>query len=116
MARHTEWRRDSRCSLVAVVVSTCALDLPDQLRLNSATAYALHHCEMLEIVMGLEESITSKEFDKDAADAPNIAWIAPPQVKYDLWCSVVPCRNDGRMVLVVKGCRSKVNKPDLGVK
>lgn len=66
--------------------------------------------------MGLEESITSKEFDEDAANAPNIAWVAPSQVQYDLRCPVVPCRNDGRVVLVVKGCRSKVYKPDLGVK
>ena len=71
---------------------------------------------MLEIVVGLEESITSKELNEDAANAPNIAWVAPAQVKYDLRCSVVPCRNDGRVVLVVKGCRSKINKPDLGVK
>ena len=66
--------------------------------------------------MRLEESITSEELDEDAANAPNIAWIAPSQVEYDLRCSVVPCRNDRGVVFVVKGCRSKVDKSDLGVK
>lgn len=66
--------------------------------------------------MRLEESITSEELDEDAANAPNIAWIAPSQVEYNLRCSVVPCRNDRGVVFVVKGCRSKVNKSDLGVK
>ena len=116
IAPHLEWKDCSRCSLVAVVITASALDLPDQLRLNPATTNALHHCEMLQVVMCLEKGITSEELDEDAANAPNIAWIAPSQIKYDFWCSVVPCRNNGRMVLVIKSCGPKVNKSDLGVK
>lgn len=116
IAHHVEQSYDSRGSLVPVVVSTSALDLPDQLRLNLATAYALHHCKMLEVVVRLEKSIPSEELDKDAADAPNITWIAPTKVKYDLWCSVMPCRDDRGVVFIVKGCRPEVNKSDLGVK
>ena len=65
--------------------------------------------------MRLEESITSEELDEDAANAPNIAWIAPSQVKYNLRCSVVPCGNDCGVVFIVEGCRSKVDKSDLRV-
>lgn len=66
--------------------------------------------------MGLEESITGEEFDEDAANAPNIAWITPSQVEYDLRCSVVPCRNDRGVVFIIKGCGPEVNESDLGVK
>lgn len=65
--------------------------------------------------MRLEESITREELDEDAANAPDIAWIAPSQVEYDLRCSVVPCRNDRGVVFVVKGCRPEVDKSDLSV-
>ena len=116
IVRHVQWVHDSRRSLVAVVVPTRALNLPNQLLLNPATAHALHHRQMLEIVVRLKESITSVELDEDAANAPNVTRIAPPQIKNDLRCSVVPCRNDRGVVLVVKCCGSKVDKPDLGVK
>ena len=107
--------QDSRRSLVAVVVPTRALHLPNQLLLDPATAHALHHRQMLEIVVRLKESITSVELDEDAANAPDVARIAPPQIKNDLRCSVVPRRNDCGVVFVVKCCGSKVDKPDLGV-
>ena len=66
--------------------------------------------------MRLEEGVTGEELDQDASNAPYIARIAPSQVEYDLRCSVVPCRNNGRVVLVIKGCRTKVNQSDLSVK
>lgn len=71
---------------------------------------------MLKVVVRLEESVTSEELDEDAANAPDIAWIAPSQVQYNLWCSVVPCRYDRGVVFIVEGCRSKINESDLGVK
>lgn len=113
--RYIGSRNHSRCSLVPAVVSTSALDLPDQLRLNPATAHALHHCEMFEVVMRLEKGITSEELDEDAANAPDIARVAPSQVEDDLRGSVVPCGNDRGVVFVVKGCGSKINQSDLGV-
>lgn len=115
-ARHTDLKHDSRCSLVAVIASTAAQDLPDQFWLNPTTAYALHHCEVLEIVVRLEKSVAGEELDQDASDAPDVAWIAPSEVQYNLGCSVVSCRNDGGVILVVEGCRSEVNESDLGVK
>lgn len=66
--------------------------------------------------MRLEERVTSKELDEDAPNTPNIAWIAPAQVEYDLRCSVVPCRNNSGVILIVKGGRSKVDKSDLSIK
>ena len=65
--------------------------------------------------MRLKESITSVELDEDAANAPNVARIAPSQIENDLRGSVVPCRNDCGMVFVIKCCGSKVDKPNLGV-
>ena len=115
VARYMQWVHDSRRSLVAVVVPTRALHLPNQLLLDPTSAHALHHRQMLEIVMRLKESITSIELDKDAANAPNVARIAPSQIKNDLRCPVVPCRNDCGVVFVVKCCGSKVDESDLGV-
>lgn len=66
--------------------------------------------------MRLEESIASEELDQDASNAPDIAWIAPSKIKYNLRCSVVPCRNNCGVVFVVEGCRSEVNESDLGIK
>ena len=48
-----------------------------KLRVNFATTYTLHHCQMFEIIMRLEKSIASKELDKDAPNAPNVTRIAP---------------------------------------
>ena len=65
--------------------------------------------------MRLEECVTCEELDEDASNAPNIARIAPSQVEYDLRCSIVSCRDDGRVVLIIKGCGSKVDQSDLCV-
>jgi len=66
--------------------------------------------------MGLEESIASEEFDKDAANAPDITRETPAKVKNDFGCSVVSGGNDRRMVFVVKSCRPKINQADFAIK
>jgi hypothetical protein len=37
----------------------------------------LHHCQMLKVIMRLEQSIASKKLDQDAAYAPDIAGKRP---------------------------------------
>lgn len=71
---------------------------------------------MLKVVVGLKECITGKELDEDTANAPDIARIAPSQVQYDLWCSIMSCRNDRGMVFVIEGGRPEINQPDLRIK
>ena len=66
--------------------------------------------------MRLEECVTCEELDEDTSNAPNVARIAPSKVEYDLRCSIMSRRNNGRVVLVIKGCGSKVNQSDLSVK
>lgn len=65
--------------------------------------------------MRLEESIPGVELDENAADTPNVAWEAPPQIQDDLWSPVVSCGNHRRMILVVERSRAKVDQPDLTV-
>ena len=71
---------------------------------------------MLKVVVRLEKSITGEELNEDAADAPDIAWVAPSQIQYDFRRSVVPGGDDRGVVFVVEGRRSKVDQSDLGVK
>jgi len=56
-------------------------DLADDLLLDLAVAYCFHHGEMLEIIVRLEESVTSKELDEDASYTPNVARITPAQLQ-----------------------------------
>jgi hypothetical protein len=70
---------------------------------------------MLEIIVRLEEGIAGEELDQDAADAPNIAGVRPPETKDDLGCPVMTSRDDGRVVFILEGCRAEINQPNLGV-
>ena len=59
-------------------------------RVDLAIAHTFHHCQMLEVVVRLEKSVTGEKLDEDATNAPYVTCIAPTQVEDDLWCSVVP--------------------------
>jgi len=45
--------------------------------LRHFTHYYLHHCQMFEIVVGLEKSIASKEFNQDTPNGKHVAWVGP---------------------------------------
>lgn len=66
--------------------------------------------------MRLEQCVACEELDKDASNTPYVAREAPAQVQDDLRGSVMPGRYNGRMVLVIKGCRTKVDEPDFRIK
>jgi len=53
----------SRRSLIPVVAAATLLHLADQFRLNLPTTHTLHHSKVFEIVMRLEERISSEELD-----------------------------------------------------
>ena len=64
---------------------------------------------MLKIVMSLEQCIAGEEFDQNAADAPDIAWITPAKIQYNLWRSIMPSRYDRRMVFVLECSGAEIN-------
>lgn len=43
------------------------------MRIYPTIADVLHHGEVFEVVVGLEQGISSEEFDKDASYTPNVA-------------------------------------------
>lgn len=75
-----------------------------------------HHGQMLEIIVSLEQGIPGKELDQDTPDAPYIAGVGPTKAQDDLWRPVMPRRHDRRVVFILEGGRSEVDKPDLRVK
>ena len=98
-----------RGSLVAIIASTAVLDLSDKFCLNSATANGFHHSQMFKIVMGLEECIAGEELDQDAADAPDVARIAPTKIQYDLWRSIMSGRYNRRMIFILKRSGAEID-------
>lgn len=69
--------------------------LLNKLGVNLSAADWLHHCQMLEVVVRLEESVSSEEFDEDAPYAPNIAGKAPSKLQDDLGSTVMTGRHHG---------------------
>ena len=65
--------------------------------------------------MGLEEGISSKELDQDAADAPDVTRVRPAKAEYDFRSPVVAGAHNRRMILVLEGGRPEIDQPDFGV-
>lgn len=70
---------------------------------------------MFQIIMRLEESISSEKFDNNATYAPDVARKAPAKLQNDFWSTIVSCRYNRRMVFIVKSRRTKVDESDLAV-
>jgi hypothetical protein len=49
------------------------VDRSHNISINLATADGLHHCEMFEVVVSLEQGVASEELDKNASYTPNVA-------------------------------------------
>jgi hypothetical protein len=82
---------DLRVGRVTGVRAVLLVDSSDDVSIDLATTHSFHHCQMLEIVVRLEQSVAGEEFDQDAPYAPDVAGEAPAKVEYDLWCTVMPC-------------------------
>lgn len=76
---------------------------------------SLHHCQMLEIIVRLEESIAGEELNQDTTNAPDIARERPAETKNNLWSAIVTCRNHRRVILILESRRAKIDKADLGI-
>jgi hypothetical protein len=75
----------------------------------------LHHDEVLEVAVRLEQGLAGEELDKDAADRKHVARVRPTKAEDDLGRAIVPGRDDGRVVLALKGRRAKVDQPNVGI-
>lgn len=65
--------------------SLCHLvDGLDEVRVDALAYDHLHHSQMLEIIVRLEEGIAGKELDQDTSNAPNVARERPTEAKNDL--------------------------------
>lgn len=73
-----------------MIPSGTLVDGLDKTRVDTSANNCLHHGQVLEIIMGLEEGIPSEELNEDATDAPDIAGEGPPQSENDLRRAVVP--------------------------
>lgn len=99
-----------------IVARTALCDLLDKPLVEFVANYRLHHCEVLEVIVCLEQCVSREEFHEDAANAPYITWETPTKIENDLGCAVMSCGHDGRVILIIEGGRAKVDKPDFAVK
>lgn len=82
--------------------------MSDKLWIYFTATNALHHGEVLEVVVRLEEGISGEELNQDTAYTPDIAGEAPSKIEDNLRGTVMPSRNHGRMIFIVKGRRPEV--------
>ena len=69
--------------------------MADKRLVDRSVAHGFHHCQMLQIIVRLEQGIACEELDENAAYAPNVAREAPSKVEDDLGSAVVSGRDDG---------------------
>lgn len=98
-----------------MIAAFAAHHLLDKLRIDLASAYTLHHRQMFQVVMGLEQGVSREEFHQDAANTPNVTRETPTQIQNNLRSPVVTRRDDGGMVLIVKGGRTEIDQSNLAV-
>lgn len=91
------------------------LHLLDKLGIDLVTTHSLHHSEMFEVVVSLEQGIPCVELHQDAANAPDVTGETPAEIQYNLGSPIVSRRHDRRMILVIESSRPEVDKPDLTV-
>ncbi len=70
---------------------------------------ALHHGQMLRVVVRLKERESEIELEQNAADAPDVAGLRPAELENYLGRPVVSRRNDGRVMLPVECGRAEVD-------
>jgi hypothetical protein len=61
---------------------------------KSAATNALHHRQVLQIIVGLEQCIPCEEFDENASDTPDITREGPTETKNNLRGTVMASRDD----------------------
>lgn len=76
---------------------------------------ALHHGQVFEVVVRLEQCHALVQLEQDAADAPDVARMAPAELENHLGSAIVTRRHNRAVVLVVERRRAKVDQPNRGV-
>jgi hypothetical protein len=87
-------KQNLRCSRV-LVTATARGDLANECLVDGSVADGFHHCQMLQVIVRLEQGIAGEELDENAAYAPDVAREAPSKVEDDLGSTVVSGRDDG---------------------
>lgn len=77
--------------------------------------HTLHHSQVLQIIMRLEQRITREELDKYTSDTPDITRIRPAQPQDNLRGTVMPRGDDRGVVLVLESSGPEVDESDFGV-
>ena len=108
-------RRDLLGCGIAAMASCTRGDLADELRLDLGIADTFHHGEMLEVVVGLKQGVSGKEFHQYTTDTPNITWIAPSKSNDNFWCAIMPGGDHRRVVFVIERGRAEVDQTDFRV-
>lgn len=70
---------------------------------------------MLQVVVCLKQCVSSEEFDKDTAYAPDITWKRPSQAQDNLWRPIMPGGDNRGVIFILEGRRAEVNQSDLCV-
>lgn len=70
---------------------------------------ALHHGQMLAVLVSLEESDAHVQLEENTANRPNIARLIPAQFQNDLRSSIMPSGHNGGVMFVVEGGRTEVD-------
>lgn len=76
---------------------------------------ALHHGQVLQIIVSLEKCIAGEELNENAPNAPDVAGETPSHVQDDFRGPVMSSRHNGRVVFVIERCRPEIDQPDFTV-
>lgn len=98
------------------VASGRLVDGLNEMGIYAMTNNGLHHGQMLQVVVRLEQGVAGKELDEDAPNTPDIARKRPPETENDFGGTVMPRRDDRGVVLVLERSRAKVDETDFRVK
>ena len=79
-----------RGRVAATLFSTRHYSLHQRL-VDAAAIDSLHHCEVFEVVMRLEERVSGEELHQDTSNTPDVAREAPAEIQYDFGGPVVAC-------------------------
>lgn len=78
-----------------MITGTALCDLLDDPLVKFVPNDSLHHRQMLQVVMGLEECVTREEFHENTANTPDITRKAPSQIENDFGGPIMSRGNNG---------------------
>ena len=64
---------------------------------------SLHHGKVFTVVVGLKEGMAEGKFENDTTNAPNVTGMRPAKFQDDFWSAIMPRRDNGAVMLMIKG-------------